>query len=515
MIQNLLNVVDSIGGLWGTPFYEKVALASSEALGADYIIVGKVDKSNQSIRSVAFTADHQIAPNIHYELQGTPCHDVSCNQLTIIKERAQELFPDDLYLVEMGVHSYIGVPVLDQDDQVIGILVALFKSKLQSEDDIDLAKILFTLLRGRIAAEYVREHQELLIKDEITLREGLIKSLNHEIRTPVATLDHLAHKEHLVSQRSEWQLVRNMLRRTEVVMMVTKLLTGSAEWQPRHFRSSQWVSRLREAPLYFDVETLEIHLKSTPPSSIFISDIKVLENACLLIIEGLRLHMTQNHLTLDIDFIEENIVIDFLIYKSPTSLCDLDLSNWRNVIKEDFSDFVSPENLEFFIAQGIVDSHNGTLFIEDLGSQLKAQAKLPCFAVKDIQEDIDFSHQKVLIVDDVFMNRKILHKTLSPLGAITSTAADGQEAFALYKESPPDIILMDVQMPILNGLEATQAIRNYELEHQLRPCPIIAISANADRKDCLAAGMDEHLAKPVRSDELALAVYFKLEEFKA
>lgn len=515
MVDKLLNVVDSIGGLWGTPFYEKVALTSSEALGADYIIVGKVNHLDHAIQSVAFAANQQIAPNINYELKGTPCHDVSCNQLTIIRGRAQELFPDDLYLVEMGVHSYIGVPVLDQEDQVIGILVALFKSELQSEEHIDLAKILFTLLRGRIASEYIREQQELLIKDEITLREGLIKSLNHEIRTPVATLDHLAHKEHLVSQRSEWQLVRNMLRRTEVVMMVSKLLTGSSEWQPRHFRSSQWIDRLKEAPLYFHEEPLQIHFKNIPPSSIFISDIKVLENTCLLIIEGLRSQMTQNQLSLAIDFVDDNIVIDYLIHKSSDTRFELDLSHWKTVIKEDFSDFVSPENLELFIAQGIVASHNGALTIDDQGSELIVQVKLPCFAVKEIQEDIDFSNQKILIVDDVFMNRKILHKTLSPLGAITSTAADGQEAFALYKETQPDMILMDVQMPVLNGLEATQAIRNYELEHQLQPCPIIAISANADRKDCLNAGMDDHLAKPVRSDELALAVYFKLEEFRA
>ena len=82
---------------------------------------------------------------------------------------------------------------------------------------------------------------------------------------------------------------------------------------------------------------------------------------------------------------------------------------------------------------------------------------------------------------------------------------NGARALAAYQARVPDLVLMDVSMPIMDGLEATQRIRRWEAQNSLAPCPIIALTANAmetDRETCLAAGMTDFLTKPMRKERL-------------
>jgi CheY-like chemotaxis protein len=83
-------------------------------------------------------------------------------------------------------------------------------------------------------------------------------------------------------------------------------------------------------------------------------------------------------------------------------------------------------------------------------------------------------------------------------------ARNGQEAIELYKLKEYDLILMDIKMPVMDGLTATKKIREMESSSELR-IPIIAITANAlegDRENCLAAGVDDYIAKPFQAEVL-------------
>jgi CheY-like chemotaxis protein len=104
------------------------------------------------------------------------------------------------------------------------------------------------------------------------------------------------------------------------------------------------------------------------------------------------------------------------------------------------------------------------------------------------------------------MNQKLARRLLALIGIEPDVAANGHEAIAADVREPYDVILMDVQMPELDGLEATRRIRQAGRAH--RPW-IIAMTANAmegDREACLAAGMDDYLSKPIRPGELAAAL---------
>ena len=120
-------------------------------------------------------------------------------------------------------------------------------------------------------------------------------------------------------------------------------------------------------------------------------------------------------------------------------------------------------------------------------------------------QDVSFRGKKVLMVDDSKLNRKVGELLLQEHGMIVDTAPDGQTAVDIIREKGVDaydFVLMDVQMPVMNGYEATAMIRKLPNGDKLK---IIAFSANAfeeDREKSLKAGMDGHIAKPLKIEEL-------------
>lgn len=108
---------------------------------------------------------------------------------------------------------------------------------------------------------------------------------------------------------------------------------------------------------------------------------------------------------------------------------------------------------------------------------------------------------RVLVVDDNAINRDVAVGLLRTLGVVAEGAANGQDAIATIAESQFDLIFMDMQMPQMDGLEATRILRTSGLG-----TPIVGLTANAfeaDRAACIAAGMNDHVAKPVTKDKLA------------
>jgi CheY-like chemotaxis protein len=106
------------------------------------------------------------------------------------------------------------------------------------------------------------------------------------------------------------------------------------------------------------------------------------------------------------------------------------------------------------------------------------------------------------VVDDQWENRLLLVNLLTPLGFQVSEAADGQEGIAKAREGRPDLVLMDLVMPVMNGLEATQQVRQ---SPELKDVIVIACSASAfafNRQESLEAGCNDFLTKPVQAEDL-------------
>jgi CheY-like chemotaxis protein len=105
---------------------------------------------------------------------------------------------------------------------------------------------------------------------------------------------------------------------------------------------------------------------------------------------------------------------------------------------------------------------------------------------------------KILLVEDNLINQKITLLILNPLVKSIDIASNGKEALDMFVTSGYDLILMDIQMPVINGLEAAEKIRALESTTNSH-VPIIAITANAvigDMEKCLSAGIDDYISKP-------------------
>lgn len=119
-----------------------------------------------------------------------------------------------------------------------------------------------------------------------------------------------------------------------------------------------------------------------------------------------------------------------------------------------------------------------------------------------------WSHLQVLLAEDNRVNQKLALHLLNGLGCAVAVANNGREAVEAYQQATFDLVLMDVQMPEINGLQATTRIREIESKSGRRT-PIVALTAhaiNGDRERFLAAGMDEYVAKPIRISELCRAM---------
>lgn len=114
-------------------------------------------------------------------------------------------------------------------------------------------------------------------------------------------------------------------------------------------------------------------------------------------------------------------------------------------------------------------------------------------------------HLRILMAEDNTINQRVGKLILQRAGFTIDLVADGNEALEAHRAQPYDVILMDCQMPTMDGFEASRQIRRLE-----QPQPvIIAVTANAlvgERERCLKAGMDDYLSKPFQAEQLVAVV---------
>jgi CheY-like chemotaxis protein len=161
---------------------------------------------------------------------------------------------------------------------------------------------------------------------------------------------------------------------------------------------------------------------------------------------------------------------------------------------------------ELGVASYLTKPVRQSLLLEAMLSVLATKERPLAQPVVVTRHTINEAHRslRILVAEDNAVNRLLVTALLTKRGYTVLTAVNGREALAAVTRDVFDIVLMDVQMPEMDGLEATAAIRKLETVTGTH-VPIIALTAHAmkgDREICLAAGMDEYLSKPINAEQL-------------
>lgn len=181
--------------------------------------------------------------------------------------------------------------------------------------------------------------------------------------------------------------------------------------------------------------------------------------------------------------------------------------NSKNNIGTGLGMYISKQLIELMQGSVSVQStkHFGTTISFKLPFAIAQKPDTKNEELKTLINPNKLNQRKILIVDDNEMNRLVAEMIVQQNGAKTLHAENGQQAIEKLQNDIPDIILMDLQMPVMNGYEATHYIRNI----LKNPIPIIALTANAikgERENCLEAGMNDYISKPFKEQDLIQSI---------
>ena len=355
-------------------------------------------------------------------------------------------------------------------------------------------------------------------------KELFLANMSHEIRTPlhgiIGVIREMNKSKLDATQKgyvtSAKKASRHLLSVVNNILDITKIETGELNMDPVHFSTKELLSDVHTI-LNSQAESKKIEflveLDANVPNTFFSDESRIRQ--ILINLAGNAIKFTANGYVKIRAFISEksNRVLSFEISDTGIGI----ESQYIDKVFEKFQQEDSSITRKFggtglglFVTKNLVDLLGGEISIQSTkGDGTKVLVSLPIplgdeklvKASMNTAEAVSFDNAKILLVEDNDMNRLVASYALNDFNVNITEAVNGLEAIALLKEHSYDIILMDIQMPEMNGMEATKVIRN-ELKIET---PIIALSANAFKSEidkCLEIGMNDYVTKPFEEHEL-------------
>ena len=412
----------------------------------------------------------------------------------------------------------------DDQGNVLGVSAVARDITVQKKTEKELTEaIVFAELATDIAEKAKRkaENATIVAEEAVKAKQQFLSNMSHEIRTPMNAIigfTKVVLKTDLTAKQREYLDAIKMSGDALIVLIndildLAKVDAGKMTFEKIPFKMSLSISAMLHV---FEIKILEKNLKlikeyDNNVPEVLVGDPVRLHQIILNLVSNAVKFTSEGNITVKVKMIsedEEKVTIEF-------SVTDTGIGIAENKIEKIFDNFQQASSgtsrlyggtgLGLAIVKQLVEPQGGTIKVkskENEGSTFSF--KLSFLKTNEKAEyeseifDLDNANIgiKVLVVEDMELNQLLMKTLLDDFGFEREIASNGKIALEKLQAKSFDIILMDLQMPEMNGFEATQYIRN-KLNSKI---PIIALTADVTTVDlakCRAVGMNDYLAKPV------------------
>ncbi|MDD7887908.1 hybrid sensor histidine kinase/response regulator [Flavivirga sp. 57AJ16] len=413
--------------------------------------------------------------------------------------------------------------------------IILNSAKFGSGFEVIFLSLSMTNLIKQLRLEKEKSQEEALNKSEeiSKLKTYFMSNMSHELRTPINAIMGIAEHE-LESQKSEknkksYQIIKNaslsLLSNVNDIIDFEKIEKNELELSSSNFNpsiklkqiSNNWKNEAEKKALNYTFEMdPDIPFEVYADSKRFVQIINnVLANAVKFTETGtIFFRLTCLKLSDDLCRFSFQVSDTGVGIKQETKAHIFDSFNQMKLNhKRQYGGI----GLGLTIVKHIVELFNGTIKIESelgVGTDVFIDLTLKSVAKESMVTSSGLNNKMplhVLVVEDNKLNQLVMKKILGNASQITfSIANNGQEAIEALKKDVFDMVLMDLQMPIMDGYEATHIIRSGELGASIHTIPIIAITADTmqeTKKKVLDLGMNDYMTKPVNKELLFKKIY--------
>jgi PAS domain S-box-containing protein len=524
----------------GSAFFKSLVQSLAQVSQARYAVVAETDLTQHKAQTLAFWTGEDFGQNFEYNLAGTACECVIKNADSYYTDQVKQLFPNNPDLKALGVEGYWGTPLYDSTGKIIGILSVLDEQPIERNSLLDSILKIFA---ARAGAELERQQAQSKLNaakeaaDAASKAKGeFLSKMSHELRTPLNAIlgftQILNRDNSLKSQQQDYLGIisragEHLLTLINDVLEMSKIEAGQISLNETSFDLYRLLTTLEEMfRLKAESKGLKLIVERTPNLPVFIKTDESKLRQVLINLLGNAIKFTESG----------GVAVRVATQEQLSEMraqSDKESDSYLVCEIEDTGPGISAEELDslfdpFVQSETGRKSQSGTglglpisrQFVELMGGEITVSSTLDKgtifkFNIKispaeGISAMTQSSSQRViglapnqpayriLVVEDKWESRLLLKNLLEPLGFEVKEAVNGAEAVTMCHSWQPHLIWMDMQMPVMDGYEATKQIKQSKSE----PIPvIIGLTASAfeeNRIRVLEAGCDDFASKPFR-----------------
>jgi len=360
-------------------------------------------------------------------------------------------------------------------------------------------------------------------EEALRTKSRFLANMTHEIRTPlngVIGLSRMLQKSELNAEQQEWISIittsgENLLKIINDILDFSKNESGQIILENIDFEINGLLKNVYKLMKFKADESgldFSYHLSKEVPAIVNGDPFRISQILMNLVNNAIKFTQ-KGHVKLSVeldDQTKDSIRILFRIKDTGIGISE----EGKSLLFKEFSQAESSTSRKYggtglglIISKNMVELMHGEIGVEseiNKGSEFWFKLSLKVAQnIKDetpVQTEVVPKDLKILLAEDNIINQRVAMLMLKQFGLKCDVAKDGMEAFNLYKSEDYELVLMDMQMPNVDGMQSTAMIRTHEREHSVgHPIYIVALTANAmaeDKYQCLQSGMNNYLCKP-------------------